>query len=771
MKTKALLIVLVLCMIVSSFAGCSAKYDYDLNKHIVLGSTTDITIKQSEIDDELRAIFEGAVTSGDKKTETFSKAEDKVIAQDKDIVNIDYEVKVSDGTSYNDGKKKEKVDVTLGSESFKDVNGVYIEEIEIGLLEAKIGEKFDIKVKFPEDYGTENTTAGKLNGKDATFTVTVNSIKRTTYPSYIDANIAKYFIDDGYTTVSQFKEAEEPEIIRNLVWQKFYETCTVTSYPEKELKEHYEFYIEDYTKVAESYGITLEYYLQIFGGGDMTSFYSSAAQYAKSRVKDELIIEAALNNNIIGQYDDATFDAKVNKLYELQKKNGYTGELEDFIDAYASEDLSYMVYEELLIDVLVKNVNDNNGIDDDVTKDGLVKEGKGTRLYKKNERLYGWQKYDVNGDGTEDDCYLNEETGYLTIGGAYAIYTNEEGVSESLFYEFDDKGALVIKDNNKKDTGYNGFYTNDGKVRYFVNGRPYKDGWFDIEDKDYYFFDDTFAAVGDVEVKDRDGNAMLGRFDENGVFVMQLDGWVKTDDGIRYYYKNDKGEFVYATKAYEVSGYTFYFRSSNGYLAAPGNGDIFTAENEFAAIFDKLYLFYKVDLGDGIERYALNVDYNDIYVADNGTYYFVEGVGQLGWQNIGGDMYFFSSKEEDGGKMLTGTQTIGGKEYVFGEDGKLEGKLNGFVSDDAGNLMHYTDNVFTTGKYSNTLEDGKVELYYFDNDGYAMNGWIDVNSDGVNDYFARENKLLVSTTEDIDGKTYVFDAEGNCTEKTESESK
>ena len=91
--------------------------------------------------------------------------ETDTVAENGDKVNIDY-------TGYMDGEKFEGgstdgqgTDLVLGS-------GSYIDGFEEGVVGHKVGETFDLNLKFPDDYKT-NT---ELAGKDVTFEVTLNGV-------------------------------------------------------------------------------------------------------------------------------------------------------------------------------------------------------------------------------------------------------------------------------------------------------------------------------------------------------------------------------------------------------------------------------------------------------------------------------------------------------------------------------------------------------------------------------------------------------------------
>jgi trigger factor len=93
-------------------------------------------------------------------------------AKDGDEVNIDF-VGKQDGDAFDGGTAK-GYDLTLGSNSF-------IPGFEEAIVGNKVGETFDVPLKFPEDYHAEH-----LKGADVVFTVTLNSINEVVLPEVDD---------------------------------------------------------------------------------------------------------------------------------------------------------------------------------------------------------------------------------------------------------------------------------------------------------------------------------------------------------------------------------------------------------------------------------------------------------------------------------------------------------------------------------------------------------------------------------------------------------
>jgi len=114
-------------------------------------------------------------------------AEDGKMVENGDTVDIDFVGKTaSDSVEINGGSAK-GYKLEIGSRSF-------IEGFEEQIIGHKKGETFDIKVKFPTEYHSED-----LKGKDAIFTITINDIFVKELPD----------IDDEFAKNLGFKDIDE----------------------------------------------------------------------------------------------------------------------------------------------------------------------------------------------------------------------------------------------------------------------------------------------------------------------------------------------------------------------------------------------------------------------------------------------------------------------------------------------------------------------------------------------------------------------------------
>lgn len=98
-------------------------------------------------------------------------------ASSGDEVNIDFIGKLGDEPF--DGGTAKGYDLVLGSNSF-------IPGFEEAIVGHKVGETFDVPLKFPDDYHAEH-----LKGADTVFTVTLNDIKEVVLPEVDDAFAVK----------------------------------------------------------------------------------------------------------------------------------------------------------------------------------------------------------------------------------------------------------------------------------------------------------------------------------------------------------------------------------------------------------------------------------------------------------------------------------------------------------------------------------------------------------------------------------------------------
>ncbi len=143
----------------------------------------------AEVEDALKRLAEDAPDFKDRKKGSKAREGDQVV--------IDFVGRV-DGEAF-EGGSAEDYPLVLGSGSF-------IPGFEEQLIGAKAGDKVDVKVTFPENYGAQN-----LAGKEAVFECTVKAVKEPA-PATIDDEFAKkYGAEDLAALKAQIAERLEAE--------------------------------------------------------------------------------------------------------------------------------------------------------------------------------------------------------------------------------------------------------------------------------------------------------------------------------------------------------------------------------------------------------------------------------------------------------------------------------------------------------------------------------------------------------------------------------
>ena len=205
-----------------------------------------------------------------------------------DIANINFEGFV-DGVAF-EGGKAENHDLEIGSNTF-------IPGFEDQIIGMKIDEEKDIKVKFPDEYFSKD-----LAGKDATFKVKVNEIKKKELPK-LDDEFAKDVSE--FDTLKELKESIKEKQQKQNDERAKYETQDAVikavcenvkvDIPSGMIETETENMLKDMEQRLAYQGLKLDQYLQMMGKTreEMQKEYEPQATEAiKSRLALEAVIKA-----------------------------------------------------------------------------------------------------------------------------------------------------------------------------------------------------------------------------------------------------------------------------------------------------------------------------------------------------------------------------------------------------------------------------------------------------------------------------------------------
>lgn len=203
----------------------------------------DVTISDESVDSYIDSIISYATT-----TETVTEG----TAEDGDTVNIAYSGVLEGEEEVFDSS--DSYDLTLGS-------GTFIDGFEEQVVGHEIGETFDINVTFPEDYSAE-----EYAGKNATFTITINSKSVANVPELNDEFVKEFSaanMDTELNTIDELKEYTYNYLYDNALYSAIYnvllEKETVISYSESDfelLKNYSNESLAYYASMLQQYGYT-----------------------------------------------------------------------------------------------------------------------------------------------------------------------------------------------------------------------------------------------------------------------------------------------------------------------------------------------------------------------------------------------------------------------------------------------------------------------------------------------------------------------------------
>ena len=269
----------------STLLGPAANYDYqnftysqglDANGHWEGVSALDyvtlpedyaaIPLKKSDVEpseEDIQTLWDNLLESNRVNQPVTGRP-----AETGDIANIDYSGTV-DGVVFTGGTAQ-GYDLTLGSGSF-------IDGFEDQIIGHNIGDSFDVTVTFPDDYGDSTDEAGNpitLSGKEAVFSVTLNSLAVSVLPEATDAWVEENFgaSNDLHTVADvdqYFHDSLYDSNLTNAIVDYLTENAEISSVPQVLLNYQVCSQLSYYNSYAAMFGYeSLDEFLSGFMGYD-----------------------------------------------------------------------------------------------------------------------------------------------------------------------------------------------------------------------------------------------------------------------------------------------------------------------------------------------------------------------------------------------------------------------------------------------------------------------------------------------------------------------
>ncbi len=239
----------------------------------------DTTVKPEAVEAELKRVQE--------QNSRLIAVEDRA-AQNDDIVNISFDGSF-DGVPF-DGGKSDSYDLTLGSHTF-------IDTFEDQIVGHNVGDKFDVNVTFPENYGAKD-----LAGKAAVFKVEVKGINVKELPEINDEfaqDVSEFDTLDEYKTSIEGKlketaEANAKQLKSDRAVDAVIENAEM-DIPEVMYDNKIDQMINEFKSNIAAQGISIDMYCQYLGTtveGLRSTFRDSAEKSVKARLVLEAIAKA-----------------------------------------------------------------------------------------------------------------------------------------------------------------------------------------------------------------------------------------------------------------------------------------------------------------------------------------------------------------------------------------------------------------------------------------------------------------------------------------------
>ena len=248
---------------------------------VELGQYKDVEVKkpsyevsEEEVEKQLKAMQE-------RNARVETKSEGKV--EDGNIAVIDFKGFV-DEVAF-DGGEGTDYPLEIGS-------GTFIGDFEQQLIGLATGEKKDVKVTFPENYGKE-----ELNGKEATFQVTIKEIRVKELPA-LDDEFAKEVSEfdtldelkaDIRKKVEESNEERAKREFEEAVINAVVDNAKV-EIPEIMVEKEVEAMIKDLEGRLKYQGLTLDQYYE-FTGNTEDKMKSYMKERAERKVKTDLVLD------------------------------------------------------------------------------------------------------------------------------------------------------------------------------------------------------------------------------------------------------------------------------------------------------------------------------------------------------------------------------------------------------------------------------------------------------------------------------------------------
>lgn len=312
----------------------------DIIPEVTLGDYKKLGVKKPEVkvtEKDVKQILENIAESFAEKKVA------KKAAENGDEVVIDF-VGKKDGEAFRGGSAKD-YKLVLGS-------GQFIPGFEDGIVGHASGDKFELELTFPEDYGVKD-----LAGAKTVFEVLVKQVNEVVRPAIDDEMAAKCgpfknldeLKDDIKKNLAAQNEQRLDTQYKDALVEALVKKSTVPA-PEILIDDQVRAIRDDMTRNAAAQGLSFEDFLDQ-NGETLENWNKEARKIAEMRVKASLVLQNLALKEKITVSDDAVA-AKIAELKDVYQKSPEA--LKSLKDPNVRTDIKNRLTIEATLDYLVK---------------------------------------------------------------------------------------------------------------------------------------------------------------------------------------------------------------------------------------------------------------------------------------------------------------------------------------------------------------------------------------------------------------------------------
>lgn len=327
---KSLILFTVTALASGILTACGSSGTYD--KYVKLGEYKGIELNKIEpevSDESLQDEIDLVLEENAEQKEITGRA-----CENGDMINIDFTGTI-DGEEF-DGGSDEDYDLQLG-------DGYFLEDLESGIVGMETGQTKNITITFPEDYDEE------LGGKEAVFSVTLNSIYEEILPEYTDEFVSgisdfsttEEYEEDLRNTLLEDAQANSDDTAYTDLLAAVVASSTFSGYPDELYDECKKSYDETNAMYAEMFGVDVSYF-------ELSE--EETREYVEELVYEKMVIITIAEKEGIEVTEDEYNDA----VESLTEEYGYES-AEEFEADYTKDYLMEEFLASKVLDFLLDN--------------------------------------------------------------------------------------------------------------------------------------------------------------------------------------------------------------------------------------------------------------------------------------------------------------------------------------------------------------------------------------------------------------------------------